>query len=204
MDALSGSPLPAELKRKAFHALSAVYALLYALAGRTASLWTLGMLLVLIGTLEAARLRTPALNAALIRSFGGIHRESEVRRPSGILWTLTGCFLTIALVPQRDIVLAALGYLALGDGMAALVGRRWGHLRIGAKSLEGSLACFLSCWLVGMACLTPPFGSPEVIAGALAATVLEALPMPLNDNLWMPLFSALLLMAMRQQALLGL
>jgi dolichol kinase len=110
---------------------------------------------------------------------------------------LAGVFLTVALVPYPDIVLASLWYLALGDGVAGLVGRNWGHIRLGSKSLEGSLSCFLACWAVGTICLAPDAGSPEVIAGALVATVLEILPLPLNDNLWIPLLSGLFLTALR-------
>jgi diacylglycerol kinase (CTP) len=186
-----------ELKRKAFHALSAGYALVYTLAGRGPTLWTLGVLLAVVAAVEAVRLRSPGVNAALVRLFGGIHREHELHRPSGILWTLTGSFLTVLLIPSPDIALAALWYLAAGDAAAGVVGRNWGRVRIGDKSLEGSLACFLSCWFVGAACLAQPFGSVEVLLGALTATVAEAAPLPLNDNLWLPLLSGLALTALR-------
>jgi dolichol kinase len=186
-----------ETKRKLFHFLSAAYALLFTFAGRPVSLWVLGLLLALVATLEAARLRVPALNKKLIGYFGGIHREEEVRRPSGILWTLTGCFLTIWLVPHKDIALAALWYLAVGDAAAGLVGRTWGHIRLGRKSLEGSLSCFVTCWFVGAVILHSPFGSLEILFGALVATIVEALPLPLNDNLWIPTVSGLFLTALR-------
>lgn len=186
-----------EAKRKVFHIFSVLYALLYFFGGRTASLWVLGGLFAGASVMEAVRLRSPALNQRLVAAFGGIHRPEEVNRPSGILWTLLGCFLTVLLVPHRDVVLAVLLYLALGDGAAALVGRSWGHLRIGAKSLEGSLACFLVCWGVGTLCLEPAFGTVEVVLGALTATLVEALPLPLNDNLWLPLVSGLALTLLR-------
>lgn len=186
-----------ELKRKLFHLFSALYALLYAWGGRSVSLRVLGGLFVAAAVMEAVRLRNPRFNDRLVALFGGIHREEEKLRPSGILWTLAGAFLTVALVPHPDVVLAALWYLALGDGAAALVGRRWGHIRLGAKSLEGSLACFLVCWAVGALCLTPASPYPEVLLGALTAALVEALPMPLNDNLWIPLVSGLLITFLR-------
>lgn len=191
------TPLVHELKRKFFHVFSAFYALLYILAGREASLWTLGAFFCLTGAVEAVRLRNPRVNEKLIALFGGIHREFEEKNPSGILWTLGGSFLTIWLIPHPDVVLAGLWYLALGDGAAAVVGRSWGHIRIGSKSLEGSLACFLACWGAGTLCLAPAFGAQEALLGALAATVVEILPLPLNDNLWMPLLPGLLLTFLR-------
>ncbi len=192
--------LSQEAKRKVFHFFSALYALLYFIGGRGLSLWVLGGLFAAVAALEAARLRSPALNQRLVAAFGGIHRPEEVNRPSGILWTLLGCFLTVLLVPHPDAALAALLYLALGDGAAGLVGRNWGHLRIGAKSLEGSLACFLTCWGVGTVVLEPAFGSAEAVLGALVATAAEALPLPLNDNLWLPLLSGLALTLLRTVA----
>jgi len=156
-----------------------------------------GVLLLIVSILEATRLRIPSFNETLLRFFGGIHREEELRRPSGILWTLAGCFLTIFLFHDRDIVLAALWYLALGDAAAGIVGRTWGRVRIGSKSLEGSLSCFLVCWWVGTVCLQSSFGSMETLLGALAATLIEILPLPLNDNLWIPMLSGLALTMMR-------
>jgi dolichol kinase len=180
-----------EIKRKAFHLLSVFYIALFAWAPRPAAVTVLGVLTASLAALEAVRLRRPGLNRALVAFFGGIHRESETDRPSGIFWTLLGAFLTVALVPPRDVVTTALWYLALGDAAAALVGRRWGRVRIGAKSLEGSLACFLVCWAAGTLCLSPAPGRPEALAGAILATLLEALPLPFNDNLWIPLVSGL-------------
>jgi diacylglycerol kinase (CTP) len=186
-----------ELKRKAFHGLSLLYILLYGVAGRDISLRALGSAFAVVALVEIVRLRWPAFNRRLIAGFGGIHRAAEERRPSGILWTLLGCFLTIWLVPDRDVVLASLWYLALGDTAAAMVGRHWGRLRIGDKSLEGSLACFLACWWAGILVLTPDFGVNEVLLGALVATVVEAVPLPLNDNLWLPLLPGLALTWLR-------
>src|SRR5262245_9018294 len=113
-----------EVKRKLFHSLSLLYALLYWVMGRTVALWVIGSAFVLVGIVEAVRLRNPAVNEAMIRWFNGIHRDFEVNRPSGILWTLLGCWLTMFFVPQRDIVIVCLFYLAVGDAAAGLVGRR--------------------------------------------------------------------------------
>lgn len=174
--------------RKLFHSLSAGYAVLYAVAGRERTLWILGVGVVLGALLEAVRLRNGELNQWLVRRFAGIHREKELSRPSGIFWTLLGCFLTALFIPERDIVIAAMLYLTVGDGLAGFVGRSWGRLRIGNKSLEGSMACFVGVWAVGTLVLTPA-GRPEVIIGAVLVTALEALSVPPDDNLTIPLIS---------------
>jgi len=186
-----------ELKRKLFHGLSLVYLAIYLVAGRAWTLWILGGLFAMVGAIEAVRLRKPEFNALLLRVFGGIHREHEARKPSGILWTLLGCFLTVWLVPHKDVVITALVCLALGDAAASLVGRRWGHLRYGNKSLEGSLACFLTCWAVATLFLHSPFATQEILLVAMLVTVAEAVPLPLNDNIWIPLIPGLTLTFLR-------
>ncbi|MBL0350699.1 MAG: hypothetical protein IPP68_10070 [Elusimicrobia bacterium] len=183
--------------RKLFHSLSAGYALLYAWSGRTTTLWVLGAALGVSAVVEAVRLRNPRVNEFLLSRFGGIHREKEIDKPSGIFWTLGGCVGVVALVPARDIVLASMLYLTVGDGLAGFVGRNWGRFRIGAKSLEGSLAAFLGCWAVGALTLNSPFGRAEVLWGALGATALEALDLPPDDNFTLPLLSGLGLWAAR-------
>ncbi|MBK8574783.1 MAG: hypothetical protein IPN90_03565 [Elusimicrobia bacterium] len=186
--------------RKLFHGLSAGYAVFYAAAGRERTLWVLGTAAAVGAIVEAVRLRNVVFNQWLIRQFGGIHREKEIDRPSGIFWTLLGCFLTALFVPDRDIVIAAMLFLTVGDGLAGLVGRTWGRLRVGTKSVEGSLACFLGSWAVGAAVLTPTLGRPEILVGALLVTTLEALSLPPDDNLTIPLFSGVALHFFRGMA----
>lgn len=184
-----------EGKRKLFHALGAGYALLYAVTDRPVALWALGAGLAVGAIVETVRLRNPALNRWLIDRFAGIHRDKETARPSGIVWTLAGCFLTSLLVPDRDIVIAAMLYLTVGDGLAGFVGRVWGRWRVRGKSVEGSAACFLGSWVVGA--LVLPSGA-EAIWGAFLATVVEALSPPPDDNLTIPLLTGLGLHAVRR------
>jgi len=173
------------------------FVLSYILWGRGMTLWFLGSLLVWTVFVETVRLRVPEVNRRLLRLFGGILREEEVNRPSGILWNLTGCFATVYFFSAGDIVVTALCYLVVGDALASLVGQRWGVTRVGLKSLEGSAACFIACFFVGAVFLQGEFGVPEILVGAFAATLAEALPLPLNDNLWIPLLSAAALTATR-------
>lgn len=187
-----------ELKRKFFHMFTLLYAALFVYGGRLLSLQVLGGAFLCVAVAETVRLHHQPFNDRLMSLFGGIHREKEMHRPSGILWTLAGAFLTIWLIPHPDIVIASLWYLAVGDAAAALVGKKWGHIRIGAKSLEGSAACFLACWAAGTVFLDSPGGRvPEAAVGAFTAALLEALPLPLDDNLWIPLVSGLVLTFLR-------
>ncbi len=92
------------------------------------------------------------------------------------------------------IVSASLFCAALGDALAALIGKTFGTHKIfgGHKSLEGSIACFLVCALVCLSFGFPLFAS---LVAAAIGTALEFLPTTayFNDNLWLPLGSAIVL-----------
>ena len=174
-----------EIKRKLFHFLSAVYASGFYFLGREAVLKILVPILAVEGMIEAVRLFSPSVNAKLMFLFGGIHREDEMHRFSGIFWTLAGSVLTILLFKDRNVVLCSMGYLIFSDAAAALVGVPFGRHKYLGKSLEGSAACFTASLLVGLAFLNPPLA----LLTAMLVTVVEFLPLPWNDNLWIPTLS---------------
>ena len=78
----------------------------------------------------------------------------------------------------------ALGFTVLGDAFGALVGRAYGRHRFFRKSIEGALGCLVACLLWAATVATVwhlPW--PVVLTGAVVATVVEMLPIPLDDNL---------------------
>lgn len=187
--------LKSELRRKVFHSLSLVYLGAYFVLGVQWFLWAISVFIVLEGCLEYARLKSSSLNKYLMGFLGNIHRESEINKVSGVFWTSIGCGLTVAFFGGRpEIVTAAFCYLALGDGVAALAGKAFGKImfRIGGrkKSLEGSMACLSVCLIAGWAA---GLSLPAIGAGAVTATLVEVLPVPIDDNLWIPLGSAAVL-----------
>ena len=89
---------------------------------------------------------------------------------------------------DRDIAIAALAFLVLGDAAAAIIGKRFGSPTYWGKSPQGSLACFAVCMAVGW----PILGDWHMaLVGSVVATVAEALPVPMDDNMRVPIFSGL-------------
>jgi uncharacterized protein (TIGR00297 family) len=145
---------------------------------------------------------------ALPRIAGGtLMRDREPLRQfsSGVVLYPLAIFVLILVIPSRlDIVAAAWGILAAGDGMASIIGRRLGGPRIPwnrQKSVAGSLALFLCggaagaflCWWCRPAVIPPPYwwfsiGIPFV--AALVAAAVETIPIRLNDNVSVPLSAA--------------
>src|SRR5205085_7006829 len=100
----------------------------------------------------------------------------------GSTYLLLAALLAIEIFP-RPVAATALGFTVLGDGFAALAGRAWGRTRLFGKSLEGFAACLLVCLLWGSyVALTGHLPWNIVIIGAMVASLVELLPIPLDDN----------------------
>src|SRR5688572_11108771 len=105
--------------------------------------------------------------------------------------------LCVILFPA-PVAAAALIMQQMGDAAAAIVGRRYGTVRWPGlrKTLEGSLAlavaAFASAWLLSglpVEGLSDALPVSRLAAGAVAAAVAEALPVPIDDNLRVPLIA---------------
>jgi len=93
------------------------------------------------------------------------------------------------------IAMTSIMFLILGDMSAALFGISFGKVKIGKKSLEGSLAMFTVCCFIGFNMFWYiHMREYPVVLGALAATVVELYePFGINDNLTIPLLASLAL-----------
>ncbi|MCB5253247.1 MAG: phosphatidate cytidylyltransferase, partial [Candidatus Cloacimonetes bacterium] len=87
---------------------------------------------------------------------------------------------------------ASIAFLSIGDTFAALVGMNFGERKFvrSNKTLEGSLACFVSCMLFGLWWLRSPW---LAITGALAATIAELVDVSLDDNIKIPLVAGIMM-----------
>lgn len=161
---------------------------------RGALLWFLGIVASLFVTGDAARLLIPPFNRrlmALFRPAGEAFKRGESAQPIGSTYYVAASYLTFRLFP-RSIAIASLFFAAVGDAVAATVGERYGRTRIGNRSLEGSFAFLVSALLVGAILVLAGLrlNRAAVAVGALVATLAELAPIPVNDNLTVPLLSA--------------
>jgi phytol kinase len=97
-----------------------------------------------------------------------------------------GAMLALLLYPSPASAIAIYA-LAFGDGLASIIGKMFGTVRIpftGGKTVEGSLACLLAVLAVSYRATGDAVGSLEV---AFVATILEALPIRDFDNIILPI-----------------
>jgi dolichol kinase len=107
---------------------------------------------------------------------------------TGATYILLSVCLTVALY-NKPIAIAAMEFIIVGDTLAALVGRRFGRHRFGNKSVEGSLACLAGTVIVAV--LVPDLPMGIRFLGAVVATIVEALPLSIDDNITVPILSGL-------------
>jgi len=140
---------------------------------------------------DIVRLTWFASNRMFIWIFRRLMRQQEVHQLTGSIYVLVGCLLTFILF-DRDIAVTGMIFLGVGDACAGMVGERWGMHKILSKSLEGTAAFFISSVIVGLIFqyVVLDISFMVLVVGALCAAVVELLPLPVNDNLAIPLLSA--------------
>lgn len=188
-------PMWPEIKRKLFHLLSILYVIGLILVPRAMFLWILGGWFLTVAAVEMIRLKSPRMHAWFQSHWGGLLREEESRRFSGVFWMALGVLCTVSLVESVPLASTALLYLIFGDAAASLIGKRVrGPVWPGSmKTISGSVACFVVCLAVGAWMLNPMFGWSGVFVGAAVATAVEKGVLPLDDNFSIPVFSAVAL-----------
>ncbi|MFQ5871061.1 MAG: diacylglycerol/polyprenol kinase family protein [Candidatus Geothermarchaeales archaeon] len=155
----------------------------------------LGRIFVYLGLLTAAAAYTAS---ELLRSRGYmvplIHRMTLASSRRGEvkgfvttpLYLAAGVLASLALFPLPAAYMGVL-LVTLGDGLAELFGGSMGRSPIPfnrEKTWEGTLLGF---GLTGVLLILLGMDPVVTIASTLAAGVLEALPLPVNDNLTVPL-----------------
>ena len=178
-----------ELRRKSIHLLGLVVPILYFFTSRDLAIIGVGGLVTLALAAELLKGLVPTFRVIFLRIFSPILRSQEQKGGlTGATYFLIGSFLCILLF-DKTLAIVCLCFLTLGDLCAALIGKQWGRIKLfSRKSLEGSLACFVVCTTVALLIGLHPV---VAIAGALAATLIELLPIGVDDNVTIPLISGL-------------
>lgn len=178
--------------RKLYHLFGGLGLLsLYYLLGRHNALICYGVVVLVVLAIDITRLKVPAFNRFIFDRFGSFIRKNEANKLTGTAPYFLGIGLTLFLY-RTDIATAAICFLAFGDVAATAVGERYGRTKIsGEKSLEGTAAFVVAAALSGVMLnvvgIHLPYGL--LLVGALVAAGVELLPLPLNDNLVIPLVS---------------
>ena len=126
--------------------------------------------------------------------FSMLRNHEKSGKYTGATWVFISSTLSIGIFP-KDIAIISLIYMSIGDTVAGLIGRKFGRIKIYNKTLEGALAGFIVCLIVGLM-IDLNLSKTVVAIGALSAAIIEFMPISIDDNLRIPLFSGTVMYVM--------
>jgi len=154
---------PIMVFRKLIRFLSLVIPLLYFWLSKTDLLYFVSFLLFVFLVLSLPLFR---------KKLSFLYKKNE--GISGYVLFLLAALFTIIFF-EKNIAILALVFSSLGDNFAVILGQSFGKKKILAqKTLEGSTACFASCFLAGV-CLLPflQFSLVQIAVPSCVATLIE-------------------------------
>lgn len=170
-----------------FAILLAIY---YLQSGRTNALVLIGTVAALFLFFDFIRLVSKKINVFLFRSIRNLYKSKEYKKFSSITLFLLAIFLTVLLF-EKSVAILAVSFLIFGDFFSKFFGLQFGRVKVFQKTLEGSLAHFCACLIIGFILLQSLSISVLIfLAGAFVAALVELLPMGVDDNFSVSLLSA--------------
>ncbi|WP_407282049.1 CTP--2,3-di-O-geranylgeranyl-sn-glycero-1-phosphate cytidyltransferase [Methanolobus sp. WCC1] len=180
---MTGISFANEVMRKGVHLTSILIVLVYAFMGKQACQILLITYLVLILSIEHLRLdrgfKLPVLHVVL--------RQKEKAAIGSYVYFTIGALIVVSVF-SKNVAFAAILMTTFGDMSAALIGKKYGRIRISnGKSLEGCIAEFIVDLTIAILLLENPIIS---LLMAFTATYVETIFVKIDDNLAIPIFSA--------------
>ncbi len=186
-----------EIARKAIHLSSLSIAIIYYNISRELALLLLAP--IFAGFLLVDLLKNSFKPVAVWyhKTFDAMLRTHEIQKVKTHLngaTCITLSALILVIFFPKIIVIASFSMVAVSDTLAAIVGKAFGRHRFGQKSVEGSIAFFLSA--LAIVTIVPGINPFIGIIMAATATLTEAFVVRvagfrIDDNLTIPIVSAL-------------
>ncbi len=159
----------------------------------------LGTIACVLYVVEQVRINYPETAQKFLPLSKFVMRAEEQLKESAMVPYAFAVLLCIITFP-KVIAIVAVYTLAISDPLSAIIGIRFGKRRIVPhKSLEGSLAFFLSMFVISFfvlgATLSLNMGLVFIISLLISftTTCFEMIPLKVDDNLTIPLFVSFIL-----------
>ncbi len=150
---------------------------------------------ILLFILEIIRLRSSYFNSIAVKIFSPFIRGEEYATISGMPYYVLGVSISLLLFPKNLAIISCL-FLFLADPIGSFFGILYGSKKIiGGKTLEGSIANYITCFVVTIifGIINGVYDSTYLYFSAIAGLVgaiSEIIPFPIDDNLTIPVLSA--------------
>ncbi len=177
---------PAELSRKLIHLFNLVIPIcyFYFITDKNQMATFVLVFAIIFIIIDFARMRLELVKKIFNKLFNSMMRKHEISGQfTGATWVLIIAVPVIYFLP-KEIAILSLVYMSVGDIAAAIVGLSFGKTKMGEKSLEGSIGCLTVC--ISAALLLNLVPLTISMSGAVMATVFEALPLDIDDNILIP------------------
>lgn len=180
------------LMRKSYHLLFALFtAVLFMLDEKSNRAWSVSFV-GLMGMAIILLLGDSIFRFEVRKHFcDGVFKKSEDRKVSGITYGVCG-IICAYLIGGSGVASASAVLLGVTDGVSGLAGVYIGRHTLPfnrQKSVEGTI---VGC-IAGLLVISVWPGELAMnMVMALTATVVEALPIPINDNFTVPVFIAII------------
>lgn len=159
-----------EIIRKSIHLSSLIVPLFLYTYGRHLTLSILLPLTILFLLIDVLRINNAYIKKLYNTFLKSITRSSEYNSLTGASYVLISSSLIVLLFPE-SLAIASIMIMSISDTLAAIVGRVYGSIKINKKTLEGSIAFFLSS--ISILSLFPELNLFIGIASAVIATTTE-------------------------------
>ena len=183
-----------EYKRKLIHLfnLAIPFGYLYVFPEKWVFVKLLSILMVLFIIFDILRHKVTWVKSLFSLFIDSMLRSHEQEgKLTGATWVMIGAVISIILF-SKPVAIIALIFMSLGDTAAGLIGQRYGKHKIWNKSWEGFFGGLFVCIIIGMNYSLLPMTIS--LSGAVAAMVMEILPIPLDDNFKIPLGAGAIMM----------
>lgn len=180
-----------EISRKGLHLFSSIIPMSYFFIFRDRQLMfiILFSLSIIALTIEYFRnIKKGIFNKIFIDFLSPVLRQAELNGNfTGATWMMLSFALTVLLF-DLQIAVSALLFLSIGDAVAALVGKQYPIGKIWNKSVFASFISVITCIFV-VSSIHLQLQPIIIIVGAISAMIIELVPLKINDNFSIPLFS---------------
>lgn len=183
-----------EYKRKLIHLfnLAIPFSYLYVFPEKWVFVKLLSILMFLFIIFDILRHKVAWVKSLFTLFINSMLRSHEQEgKLTGATWVMIGAVISIILF-SKPVAIIALIFMSLGDSAAGLIGQRYGKHKIWNKSWEGFFGGLFVCIIIGMNYSLLPMTIS--LSGAVAAMVMEILPIPLDDNFKIPLGAGAIMM----------
>ena len=163
-----------EVVRKLIHLCSLSIPIIYYFISKNTAVYILAGFTLFAILIDMSRYLSPRIGKYFYLTFGFLLRKHELdnnkRNLNGATYVFISALLSVVIFP-KVLFLTAFPILIISDSTAALIGRKWGKHKLLSKSLEGTLAFFISASIVVM--FTPKLNGSitEYMIGILAAAI---------------------------------